>query len=71
MLTQTLPDALQQAISELWQVIRLQPGLTSRQFIEHPIYGHVLRAHTLLIDIAKTFDQRTGPLSRAAEEGEK
>lgn len=68
--TQTLPEALQAAIGELWAVLRQMPGMSSTELIGHPIYGHVMRAHTQLIRLANRLDETTKPLPMLGGEGD-
>ena len=67
---QTLPEALQAAIGELWAVLRQMPRLSSTDLIAHPIYGHVMRAHTQLIRLANRLDETTKPLPMVGGEGD-
>ena len=67
---QTLPEALQDAIGELWAVLRQMPRMSSTELIAHPIYGHVMRAHTQLIRLANRLDDTTKPLPALGGGGE-
>ena len=69
-MTQTLPEALQDAIGELWAVLRQQPGLSSTELLAHPVYSHVLHAHTQLIRLANRIDETTKPLPVLGGEGD-
>lgn len=69
-MTQTLPDVLQRAISELYAVIKQMPEMSSIELIGHPIYGHVMRAHTQLIRLANRLEENTKPLPMLDGEGD-